>query len=52
MVREEKYISKDTKAKKIAVLKIHNGGSGVRVKQNCEKNLKPGSSGIILLKDS
>lgn len=37
MVREEKYISKDTKAKKFAVLKIHNGGSGVRVKQNCEQ---------------
>ena len=37
MVREEKYISKDTKAKKFAVLKIHNGGSGVRVKQNYEQ---------------
>ena len=39
MVREEKYISKDTKGKKFAVLKIQNGGSGVRVKQNYEQKI-------------
>lgn len=34
-----KHISKDPKAKKFAILKIHNGGSGMRVRQRCHQGI-------------